>query len=283
MSLRCIVLKISVGIFLFPSPYFAQTLSFDTLQFTKHLKQNHLFIEQAALNKNLQHIHANNPIITDSLKLDLALIYYQLHLPDSCKNTLLSISNNCCYSSHLNQEYISMLFVNKEYSIVQIAIDKGHFIDTSYNVYKKNAELSLRILKRTLTETDTNPTSFTIPPLLFNIRNRYFNPPHYSPAVAGIYSALIPGLGKLYIGYKYQAITAFITNTLLAAQATESYLKSGIKSPRFIITTSVFSVFYTGNIIGSIVAAKKKKKDYYNELDHEILNYYSADINKLVK
>jgi hypothetical protein len=281
MSLRCIILKISIGIFFFPSLSFAQTLSFDTLQFTRHLKQNHLFIEQASFNKNLQQIHANNPIIIDSLKLDLALIYYQLHLPDSCKSALLSISNNCCYSPHLNHQYLSMLLVNKEYSIAQTVIDKSPFMDTSYNLYRKSTELSLRILKRTLTEKDTS--TFAIPAPLLDIKNRYFSPPHYSPALAGVYSALIPGLGKLYIGYKNQALTAFISNTLLAAQATESYLKSGVKSPRFIITATVFSIFYTGNIIGSIVATKKKKKDYYNELDYEILNYYSADINKLVK
>ncbi len=284
--------------FFLPRIYFAQNLTFDTLKFYNHLKQNHLFNEQLAFNKILQKTVANNPIIVDSLKLDIATIYYQLNLPDSCKNTLLSISNHFNFSEIQNHQYLSMLIVNKEYATAQKIIkttaplfllgkEEGNVgvIKTDKwndNIFQRNIGLSIAIFNRELDRKDSTYNSFSVSPTLFEIKSRYLNPPTYSPAMAGIYSALIPGMGKLYIGYKKQALSSFIANMLLAAQTAESYFKSGYTSPRFIITASVFSIFYTGNIIGSIAMARKKKKDYFKQLDDEIFNYYAADVNKFI-
>ena len=279
MNLRCIVLQISIVLCFSPPLLFSQK-SFDTMQFVQHLKQNNFFIEQAAFNKNLQKIYIKNPTIIDSLKLDLALIYYRTALLDSCKNTVLSISGNCCNSENLNKRYLTVLLLNKEYDIAQTMVGGSSYANSFNRLYKRDMELALKLLKKTLDEKDTIYNLLSVSPPLFSIKNRYTNYPKYSPALAGIYSALIPGAGKLYIGNKNQALTAFIANVFLAAQAAESYFRAGITSPRFIITAGVFSVFYSGNIIGSVALAKKKKKDYYNELDDEIFNYYSADLNK---
>ena len=282
MSLRCIILKISIGVCFLPQAYFAQGVAFDTVKFYTHLKQNHLINEQLVFNKNLQKTNTEKSTIVDSLKLDLAAIYFQLNLPDSCKSTLISISNHFNLSEKQNEHYLSMLIVNKEYGIAQKIIEDKNIFNKSDTKYQRNIGLSIAILKRELDKKDSIYNSLSFSPSLFDIKTRYLNPPKYSPAIAGVYSALIPGLGKLYIGYKNQALTAFIANMLLAAQAAESYYKSGLTSPRFIITAGVFSVFYTGNIIGSIAMAKKKKKDYFKQLDNEIFIYYAADVTKFI-
>jgi TM2 domain-containing membrane protein YozV len=281
MNLRCTVLLISIGIFS-PSLFFAQTPPFDTIQFVKHLKQNQLYIEQIEFNKILQKANTKKINVIDSLNLDLALTYYQLAKPDSCKKSLLSISNNCCNSDNLKKQQITLLFIHHEYATIEKIIDNVYFTDRSNNVFKNDSKLALKILRKTLTKSDTSFNSFSVSPTLFDIKNRYLLAPKNSPAIAGICSAVVPGLGKLYIGYKYQALSAFILNTLLGLQAAESYYKAGVKSPRFIITASLFSIFYTGNIIGSITMAKKKKRDYYNELDYETLNYYRSEIGKYI-
>ncbi len=279
MNPRCIVLNSSIFFCFLLNACFAQSVTFDTAQFYNHLKQNHLFSEQLVFNKQLQQINSRKPALVDSLKLDVAMLYFQTMLPDSCKKTLLTISNNFQSSKTQQQQYLSLLLVNKEYAQAQkIIANNNTFLPG--DLYQNNFLLSLAILKKEFNKNDSTYNPETVAPLLLDIKTRYIHPPHYSPALAGVYS-IVPGLGKLYIGYKKQALTSFIANMLLAAQAAESYVKSGIKSPRFIITASLFSVFYTGNIIGSITAAKKKKKDYYNELDYEILNYYSAGINQL--
>jgi|GEM_PF-1303895 len=282
MSLRCIILKISIGICFFPSAYFAQGAAFDTIQFYTHLKQNHLFNEQLVFNKSLQKTNEKNPIIVDSLKIDLATIYFQLDLADSCKKVLSGISDNFSFSKKQNRQFLSMLLVNKEYVLAQKTIEHNNIFNKDDNTFQKNTGLSIAVLKRELNKNDSSYNSFSVSPSLLDIKIRYLNPPDYSPAIAGVSSALIPGLGKLYIGDKKQALTSFIANVLLGAQAAESYFKSGLSSPRFIITASLFSVFYSGNIIGSIAMAKKKKKDYYKQLDHEIFNYYNSELNQSI-
>ena len=280
MSLRCIILKISISICFISPICFAQGINFDTIQFYRHLKQNHLFNEQLIFNKELQKRETKNILVIDSLKVDIAEIYFRLNLADSCKASLLSVFENPNLSKAQQQKYIALLIINKEYKFVQKFISLTKTFNPGKQLYQKNADLSIAILKRELNKNDSLYNSLSVSPTLYELKARYLNPPQYSPAKAGVYSALVPGLGKLYIGNKNQAITAFIANILLAAQATESYLKSGLSTPRFIITASLFSIFYTGNIVGSITMAKKKKRDYFKQIDYEIFNYYSAYLNK---
>lgn len=92
-----------------------------------------------------------------------------------------------------------------------------------------------------------------------------------SPVVAGLLSAVIPGSGKWYAGYKGQAIAAAIPTTIFAAVAVENYLKSGPRSAGFIISASLFSVFYSGNIWGSVLSVKTYNERRHNEIYSSIL------------
>jgi len=278
MSLRCIVLSISIGLFFLPQTIFAQSI--DTIKFSEHLKKNNLFQEQIVFNKKLQKTHSTNLLYKDSMSIELALLYHQLKLADSSKKALSVISSQSIYSNRFNQLYVDLLIVNKSYNVAETTL-KNSAIKYSISQFKMDSELALKMLNRNLSKTDTMYNLFTVSPFMFDIQQRYVSYKHRSPALAGIYSAVVPGLGKWYAGYKYQALSAFVSTVLLGGQALESYLRAGIKSPRFIITASLFSIFYTGNIIGSITAVKKKKKDFYKQLDYEIYNYYSTDINTL--
>lgn len=281
MNLRCIALISSILLLFVCNNVLAQGI--DTLKFAKHLKQSHLYTEQAVFNKKLLHTHSYDQTIKDSLLLELAFIYRQLHLTDSSKNALCSISPNNAFSDSLNQLYISLLILNKDYYTTKSILEYTP-IKTISSRFRNDSEITIKILKRNLSENDSLLlNSINLSNNILDIKNRYFNYPHYSPALAGFYSAIVPGLGKWYIGYKDQAITAFASNVLLGSQAIESLLKAGVKSPRFIITTSLFSIFYAGNIIGSITMTKKKKRDYFNQLDYELLDSYSSNINSLYR
>lgn len=86
--------------------------------------------------------------------------------------------------------------------------------------------------------------------------------------LAGLYSAILPGAGKFYAGKRGQGIYTFIISSFLALQTWESYHKSGVESPRFIIYGSLFSLFHVANIWSSSLAVKR----YNNELN-EAINY----------
>ena len=92
-----------------------------------------------------------------------------------------------------------------------------------------------------------------------------------SPLLAGVYSAVLPGAGKFYAGKKRQGIAAFLPIVSLGAVAYEAYRKAGAGSARFIAFGSLFSVFYIGNIWGSVMTVKIKKKEFYRTYDNQIL------------
>jgi hypothetical protein len=92
-----------------------------------------------------------------------------------------------------------------------------------------------------------------------------------SPVLAGLYSALVPGLGKFYAGKKKQGIAAFLPIISLAALTYEAYRKDGVRSARFIGFGTLFSVFYIGNIWGSTLSVRIRRNEFYKEYDTKIL------------
>lgn len=92
-----------------------------------------------------------------------------------------------------------------------------------------------------------------------------------SPFIAGFLSALFPGLGKLYTGYRGMPLGAMYMNLPLAAVAIEIALLAGIMSPPFFVFGALFGIFYVGNIWGSAVSVYAIEKELYAEIDHNIL------------
>ncbi len=113
------------------------------------------------------------------------------------------------------------------------------------------------------------------------------NLPHKSLTVAGVLSALIPGLGKIYAGEIGDGITAFIFNGILGFLAYDNF-KAGHKTRGWIFS-GLTAFFYAGNIYGSVAAAqiynKKVKVDYKEELKKflERENYFLPDYKFLCK
>ncbi|WP_144080151.1 tetratricopeptide repeat protein [Flectobacillus major] len=93
-----------------------------------------------------------------------------------------------------------------------------------------------------------------------------------SPLKAALFSAIIPGSGKIYAGGQLgQAISTFLQNTLLGLQAYEGLRKDGVTSPRFIVYGGLFSLFYLGNIWGSALSVKIKRQEFNEKVDEQIL------------
>ncbi|KAB7732631.1 hypothetical protein F5984_01355 [Rudanella paleaurantiibacter] len=92
-----------------------------------------------------------------------------------------------------------------------------------------------------------------------------------SPLVAGLYSAALPGLGKIYAGKTKQGIAAFLPILSLGLLTYEGLRKDGPRSARFIGFGSLFTVFYVGNIWGSILSVKVKRNEFRREYDNKIL------------
>lgn len=98
------------------------------------------------------------------------------------------------------------------------------------------------------------------------------------PFTGAVLSAVIPGLGKLYVGKKRSFATTFFSHVVYGVQSYESIRKLGIKNPFSIFSLSFFSIFYIANIYGSyhdVVQVKKDTKKQYliNAFNYYHLNY----------
>ena len=92
-----------------------------------------------------------------------------------------------------------------------------------------------------------------------------------SPWVAGFMSALFPGIGKFYAGYRGTPLGTMYMTLPLAAVAVEAALIAGLLSPQFLILGGLFGIFYIGNIWGSALSVYSMKREIYDEIDRNIL------------
>jgi TM2 domain-containing membrane protein YozV len=111
---------------------------------------------------------------------------------------------------------------------------------------------------------------------LENTSDEIFNQKRKSTLLAGIFSAILPGSGKIYLGKTGQGLASFAGIALLVAQAGEGYFKKGLQSPHLYIFGGIGVLFYIGNIYGTIYssAVSQHKKDAY---------YYSILLTNLVQ
>jgi hypothetical protein len=95
--------------------------------------------------------------------------------------------------------------------------------------------------------------------------------PRRSAVVAGLLSAVVPGLGKAYAGKRKQGIAAFLPVLTLGLLTLEGYRKDGPTSLRFLGFGSLFTLFYVGNIWGSALTVKVKRDEIDRTYDTKIL------------
>lgn len=278
MSLRCTVLRTSLcllpALLLFSSLCCGQTPAFDTSAFYRHLKEEGLLAEQVVFSQRLLKAPPTSLQQHDTLLLYLSASFLKLMMIDSSASGLKKVSANPLFSEERKQLYIASLILCREYSLAE----KNPVMPAS-DTFVRDARTALSILKRETLSTDSSPKDLS--EVIYELRGRYVQTPRHSPFLAGVFSAMLPGAGKWYVGNKRQAVTSFISNALFAAQAIESYSKAGLESPQFILTAGLFGIFYSGNIWGSVLAAKKKKRDRLNQIDHEILDHYRTEFTRL--
>lgn len=75
-----------------------------------------------------------------------------------------------------------------------------------------------------------------------------------STFLAAALSAVIPGSGKIYAGDLRSGVSTFLIVGALGGMVAESWIKLGLGDWRTITLSSVFGLFYIGNIYGSAVS-----------------------------
>lgn len=90
------------------------------------------------------------------------------------------------------------------------------------------------------------------------LKERYQNLSYKSPVLAGVFSALVPGSGKIYTGDTGDGVTAFILTSLFGYLAYTSFDHDHIT--RGYLLAAAASGFYLGNIYGSVISARLRNE-----------------------
>ncbi len=90
--------------------------------------------------------------------------------------------------------------------------------------------------------------------------------PRKSEFLAGLFSSIIPGSGKMYTNRPRDGLFSLLMVGLTAWQAHEGFRKDGNRSVKGWFLGTASAVFYLGNIYGSVVAARM-----FNEQQEEKL------------
>lgn len=88
-----------------------------------------------------------------------------------------------------------------------------------------------------------------------------------------IFSAIVPGSGKLYLGNKYDALNSFLMNAGFGYLAYRGFKKHGLKSFSGWFFGSIGFSFYAGNIYGTYMLADMMNERTYETYQNEI-NYH---------
>ncbi len=97
-----------------------------------------------------------------------------------------------------------------------------------------------------------------------------------SPALAGILSAILPGSGKAYANRWKDGLISFVMTATTGFVAVRGFNRSNQSVYPWIMGT-FFTVYYTGNIYGSVQAANKFNKSKEDEWTNQVRGFVLRD------
>ena len=103
--------------------------------------------------------------------------------------------------------------------------------------------------------------------------------PRKSPWVAGALSAVVPGLGRVYIGRWPDGMMSFLLVGLTGALAAQGFYEDGRESVRGWILGSVAALLYVGNVYGSAIGAVVARREAEDALMQEIDRAYQRRLD----
>lgn len=268
--------------FIFSLPLFAQKpISFQKeINFASHLIDNYEYNDATLVLKKLSQSGHLNSFQFDSVNYFRGWIYYNQKKLDSSSNYLKLVSSNSNYF-YKSKFYYAFNTAYKGLYTNAIAIIDSVKTDSIADYQKlKNFEMAaFSLLQHDYLDFEKHSAQFTgnyfpIATEEKSLTNYYSKIKNHNPKsklLAGTMSAVIPGSGKFYTGFRGQGATALVTVLSLATISVESYYRAGPKSVQFISFSSIFSIFYVGNIWGSVNSVKKRNDLFYKELERNVL------------
>lgn len=219
--------------------------------------------------------NTSDTLIRDSANFYLGVNFYissRLNNADYCFSLVSNKSN--LYNLSVFRRLVIAINLNQQDSI--------HFLISKLDYTKKDAAIYAELIRKANSALFQNPLTnastsndfiqndSTITMLNNCIAKRNLFKPK-SAFVAGTLSAILPGLGKVYNKKSGEFLGTLLPMAAMFFLCKEAYKNDGIKSVPFIGLTGIATVFYLGNIYGSIMSVKASNNNFYNKSNNEIL------------
>ena len=268
--------KLLLFILLFFSCSFPQSLNINSPKNFK-LFADHLFCEKDYLRAADEYERYLTTNSDDTVKFKIALAYQGMDKLIIAENKLADLFHSSL-SDAAHLEFYKTLFLEGKYDELQKKYSEEIKLDGIEKLYL----LSYFFSDRNLPDRNTFIFKFHSNEVE-NFYDRKIDPPFKSSVTAGILSALIPGLGKVYTGEIGDGITAFLATGILSYLSYTNF--NHHHDFRGWLFGGLGALFYAGNIYGSAASAKvyNAKLSFDFESDVKIFleknNYYTPDYN----
>jgi TM2 domain-containing membrane protein YozV len=254
--------KIIFLIILIAFPLYSQSDSID-FHSPQNIKKfaDYLFCENDYLRAAEEYDAYRKIINDDTVDFKIILCYSRLNAYQLLKNyySKVPIKKDSPFYYDVQYEFLKNEFVNSS-NIFHITYDSStiRFPDDSEHqrslmklrmcsyLYEDGLNISKESFLYQFDEDETNKVSY-----FYDWKK---DPPYKSQALAGIFSAVIPGSGKMYVGEWGDGITAFLVSGLFAFLAYDNFKAD--HNTRAWIFTGLGTLFYGGNIYGSVASAQ---------------------------
>lgn len=257
---------------------YAQSPFSQDISFVRHLEQIAQYKEALYYLDQISPKYASRQKM-DTLSFFKGKYHYQLKQLDQSISWFQNVSPEIEEMWEISQFYLSFQQAyTRQYDAAAATLKRADFSDSLEQELKAFQLASIHLLKRDFEAFDAYTSEFSYDYYLFSdyekdmigIAGDIRKQKKKSPLMAAVLSALVPGAGKYYLGKIGQGTMSLVGTGILGLQAYEGYRKDGVKSPRFIIFGSLFSVFYVANIWGSAVAVRVTREQYNQSADEAI-------------
>lgn len=173
-------------------------------------------------------------------------------------------------------EYFDSLLIILEHSYTKLGLEKKSqkifkILEQSSQEKAALYKTSKAIMQAELINSDQERLKGLSPSIKESLKEMLDNYENQRVSVekAGLYNALLPGAGYLYLGQNKSAFTAFCLNSLFILAAQHFFEKGQIAAG--IITTGFELGWYLGGIQGAMLSANRYNANLYQKKAHFIL------------
>ena len=253
------------------------------LQFSNHLYEEGEFMSAAAEYERFQFLSPSGP---DSVKLRIAKCYLQAEradLANKCLSGLLRSPHAASSSTEASLLLGYTYFLQKKYDscLAVVRSREGEYIPGAGPVEPEFLLAAACMVARRWDDAEQilkSNTSSDAWEQLNQLELKGRGGAEKSPVLSAMFSAVVPGSGKVYAGKPIDGIFSFIAIGLTAWQSYDGFSRDGTKSAKGWILGSLGLTLYAGNVYGSALEAGVHNQMMYDSFNRDVQLFVKASI-----